>query len=167
MKKSLAFRIYWICWIVCTVVFGISLVMSAAAAETLPPLPGLTDPGEAFTPEETWGEMRGRSRITGDSYRGGMVERFNSLASEQSWIQQLNLQTPPEPRIPFLVANPETAACATSGILSQTFLHPTALALKQAEQQTATMNEVPLPAAIWLFATSLTGFVAFSSRRNI
>jgi hypothetical protein len=167
MKKSLAFRVYWICWIVCAVVFGISLAMSAVAAEPLPPLPELMDSGETFTPGKALDVIESGLQMTGNAYRAGMVERFNSFTSEQAWIQQLNLQTTPEPRISLLATDPETVTCLTSGIVSQVSLHPTSLVLKQAEQQTAPMSEVPLPAAIWLFASALSGYVAFSSRRNI
>jgi hypothetical protein len=169
MKKSLAFRVYWICWVVCAVVFGISLAMSAVAAEPLPPLPGLTDSGEVFTPGKALDVIEGRLQMTGNAYRARMVERFNSLTSGQSWIQQPNLQTTPEPWISLLATDLETVTCLTPGIVSQASLYPTSLVLKQAEQQTAPMNEVPvpLPAAIWLFASALTGYVAFSSRRNI
>jgi hypothetical protein len=167
MKKSLAFRVYWICWIVCAVVFGISLATSAVAAEPLLPLPGLTDSGDVFTSGKALNVIGGRLPMTGNAYRAGMVERFNSLTSEQSWMQQPNLQTTPEPRTSLLATDPETATCPTSGIVSQVSLHPTSLVLKLAEQQTAPMSEVPLPAAIWLFASALTGYVAFSSRRNI
>jgi hypothetical protein len=167
MKKSLAFRVYWICWIVCAVVIGISLATSAVAAEPLPPLPGLTGSGEVFTPGKALDVIESRLPMTGNAYRAGMVERFNSLTSEQSWIQQPNLQRTPEPRISLLATDPETVTCLTSGIVSQVSLHPTSPVLKQVEQQTAPMSEVPLPAAIWLFASALTGYVAFSSRRNI
>jgi hypothetical protein len=162
MDKRLTIKMYyWVCWILCTIVFGALLTAQAIAAT-----PPWTDPGldsvagRHLIRELPFNPMSDASYASDPSENPVSPNWPGSLAG---YVLTYDSRARYEPRIPFLAPDSNTA------------IHLESVWRSQGSQQSATANpepsaevtEVPLPAAIWLFASALIGFVSFSARRSI
>ncbi len=156
MDKPLTIKMYRVCWTFCMIVFGAFLANQAVAAT-----PVRTDPGQ---------DPIADSRLIREvpfTYPGENSVSPNHPESLAEYALEYESRARYEPRIPFLAADANTAIHLESEWGLQDFLIMASAHPEPSKDGTEVIAEVPLPAAIWLFASALIGFVSFSARRSI